>query len=143
MSKHHRILQALLDSLEKFAPETHAELNKLSLVALEDLCFCKHRTDRGFRLTMSGFKFFQLAFQHWKVKLVDGYRITGRHLIYLGREVTAPWYLEYEGRGVERKVEFASFDPDFALRLKLTGGDIGLLADSADAAYAAGLAEKI
>lgn len=68
---------------------------------------------KGLRLSPIGIAVMQKFFQNWTVHLPEDYIVKSRHVLYLDRITTMPWYLDGP--------LLILFEPELAMRAKLVG----------------------
>lgn len=92
--------------------------------------FSNYRQDdqsrHGMRLTQEGFEVMSKFFQHYMISFPKDYLIKSRHLIFLDRACTMPWYLA--------PTRLALFEPELAMQLKLVS-DLDVLIDTLGADF--------
>lgn len=76
---------------------------------------------RGLRLRNEGLIIMKCFFKSWDLPLARDYRINSRHLLYLDRVCTMPWFLSPK--------QLTLFEPGLAMRAKLIG-DLDILKDA-------------
>jgi hypothetical protein len=144
MNRHEKIIKALLKSLETSDPETYQNYATISTDGLLRLMFWSYRTEkaRGFRLTPTGYDIMRRGFECWTTSLPEGFHLTNQHIIFLAREMKMPWFIEFHKKTENKRHEFVCFDPDFAMRIRLHGGDLTGMATIQKQIFADGRQEK-
>lgn len=74
---------------------------------------------RGLKLSKFGLEVMRRYFKSYEVAMPDGERVETRHLLYLDRVATMPYYCSRDG--------FVFYEHQLAIKLRLADGKIGTL----------------
>jgi hypothetical protein len=121
MISHQQIITEALNVLDKREPFVAQEFRALKPESIARLFFMNKRSNRGLRLTETGYNFFIKCFEHFSVNFKEEYTMTGRHRIFLDRFCTAPYHI--------CKERITLFDREEAFKIKMVDADIELLAN--------------
>lgn len=120
MISHSQIVQVLrhypLSKIDQFfKPDTTDEI--ICRLLFDNYRKINQSLSKGLKLSTFGLQLLQTSFKNWHFKMPDDYKCNPRHLLYLDRICTMPWYCNNDA--------IVLFEPQLALKTKLvsmTGG---------------------
>lgn len=118
MSQHLQVVQALRKAYKAKPHPVAVVIDDNDDMGLVRLLFKNFRggnegENRGLALTNGGLAIMQLYFRSYTINMPDDYVPQSKHLLYMDRLASMPWYLDREN--------LILFEPELAMRAKLAG----------------------
>lgn len=113
----------MVKPLAEFSSVEHQSDDEIIRIMFSNYRGSKELLTKGLQLSIFGLHVMQNFFRCWTIEFNNQAFVTAKHLLYLDRASTMPWYVS-----TYSPVSIVFFEPDLAMKAKLVG-DLDALPD--------------